>query len=457
MRVRLGSLVLLAAIGCGLGCSSSNNPTPNGGACEMREECASGQCCFDPRADTLICLELCQQCRNDSECSFLEACCIAPGDTFGVCQLTCEPRVDAGADASTPIDSGTPLVDDAGTTDGGPLVITPPGDPIPTATRPDRARRVVGGRVAMRVPILSDVPTLAIPGAGEVVIHELVSGAVVHRYSTIATPYATELLVGGGFERLVTVGAEGANANTCTASGISAFAQLLYPSSPPNVTDISPIGALGVAENAILTDNTNGRIERLYYDATGGLLLLDRAVDLASSATGGRAVSAEAPVGESPVLVAVDGTPGELRWVDWSAAPATVVSLGDLGNSPRVLGCAPDGRVCFVPNFASGTVTVVDTSTSPPTIAETATVGDGPISVDVADLDGTSVGVTTGFRDDTLHYLVRESGSVRVVSETLTNCGSPGHAVIIPELRWVAVTCNADDTYVLRAIPSSVP
>ncbi|MGE3634810.1 MAG: hypothetical protein AB7P00_33225 [Sandaracinaceae bacterium] len=433
----------------------------NDEVCTSHGECDSHRCCYDAERSVRQCVEAaCDFCIGDTDCSNnpdgRTFCCLGRC-TSAACEGPDGGRRDAG---STPNDAATTdgATGDAatgdGAIDGGPIVIAPPTDPVATVEGPERPNRSIGPASAITT-ISADVATIAIPGGGEVAIHDLVTGTIVHRYPTLATPYATEHLFAGGFDRLVTVAAEGANANACTPTGVSMFGQVLFLASA-NVTDVSPVGA-APTNLAILTDNTNGAIMRLLFNETSSLFELDRVTSIPLSTGGGRAVSAEAPMGDSPVLVAVDGSPGELLWVDWAAGPASFTTVGALGDGPRILDCSPDGRVCFVPNFGSATVTVVDTVTSPPSIRETVSVGAGPISVHVASLDGTNVGVTTGFSDGSISYLVDEGTSVRVATAALSDCASPGHALLIEELRWVVVTCNADDTYVVRSIPSDVP
>jgi DNA-binding beta-propeller fold protein YncE len=340
---------------------------------------------------------------------------------------------------------------DAGTDAG----VDPPSTPIPTSAAPEEASEetvessaAAGLAAAVRMAI--------VPGTGEITVHNLLTGEVLQEIMSSPSNTGAFVVRDGAQPYLLSIGNDGASVRGWSGTQWGLFGQVLFTGGPTNVTDASKVLNGGQAGAAILTDNSNSQIHYLSYDSAQSLWALSRPTNIPPE-NGARAVSAAAPVGDSPVLVAVDGTPGRLWWVDWSVTPAVLTDLGTIGDAPRRTSCSPDGTRCFVPNFGSGTVTVVDTSGATPVVLPAVDVGAGPISVSVAVIGGEIVAVTSGFTDDSLTYLVVEAGGIRTVSETLPDCSNPGHAVLLPDLGRVLVTCNADDTYVMRALPANVP
>jgi len=113
------------------------------------------------------------------------------------------------------------------------------------------------------------------------------------------------------------------------------------------------------------------------------------------------------------VLAAVDGTPGKLYLQEISSLHDMPEFITDLGDSPRRIRSM--GDVAVISNFASGTLTVVSWSQDDEVaISETVTVGDGPVGIDLMELDGGNIAIaSTGFNDGTYWVtVVSESGSL---------------------------------------------
>jgi hypothetical protein len=406
--------------------------------CETDSDCSEGVCCPHVSGIGTLCqppvvaLETpCGACREDADCGDGRVCCPTESDgTYCVAGDSCD--MPPGGD--------------------------PPATPIDSATAPERPTTGAVEATAAAGQSLAPIDLAIVPGDGNIVVHELATGEVLQTLEPQPGQYAALLVTdGAGGDYMVNIGSDGALVRGWTGDQFSLFGQVLYVDGAHNVTDISPIGAARPAASAVLTDNSSSAIELLTYDTGVPGWTRTRPTSI-PQAGGGSAVSAVAPSGESPVLVAVDGTPGNLWWVDWSVSPATMTDLGALGDAPRLIGCAPDGSVCLVPSYGSSTVTPVDTSTATPTVGAPIAVGTGPVSVSVTELDGTVVAVTTGFGDDSLTYLVRESGGgFRSETETLTDCSQPGHAVWVADRDWVLISCNGDDSFVIRTPPDTVP
>lgn len=396
-------------------------------------------------------------CATDGDCETGLVCCAASDEPLGVCLPECTGRGDGGRDAGHDAgrDAGVDAGRDAGV-DAGPL---PLPDVVDTPGMPERPFSLPNVFPEGHDPLRSlEPPAIIVPGAGDVGVYRLATGEELALFGAWDESYASvPLRDDSGALFLLTVGSAGARINACTDSGVSAFGQLLYPTSERNVTDAVPVIVDGEPRGAVITDNTYGAIEWVTTSDFGGFELdTARRTSMPTSDSGGLAVSAAAPSGDSPVLVAVDGTPGVLYWVDWAAGTPTMEEIGDLGDSPRLMGCSPGGRVCFVPSYASHTVTIVDIA-DPPTIRETVDVSMGPVSVDVAVIDEAVVAVTAGFVGGELTYIVDAGSSPTLVTQPLTGCASPGHARLIPDYGWVVITCHADGKYVVREIPSDVP
>ena len=162
-------------------------------------------------------------------------------------------------------------------------------------------------------------------------------------------------------------------------------------------------------------------------------------------------VSAQGGFG-TPIVAVTDGTPGALLFGEVDDGVATKVA--DLGDQPRMIRFR--GDVGFVTNFGSDSLTILHwpTKTQAPTVVDTVTVGDGPVSMSIlADESGTLWVLTTGYNDNTYTITkVDTSGSlISNTTTTLTDCQNPGHAAFI-SLDQIAVTSHTDNTVKVLSI-----
>jgi hypothetical protein len=297
-------------------------------------------------------------------------------------------------------------------------------------------------------------PWLLIGTTQGLVIVNPLNGAIAPYDLFLSSKITGAVAVRTNPDALYMVGPEGWY-TTWFVDASSDFGLMQTSGSVRNYTDVFPIGGQSVAQGFIAVNNTDGTFN---VDRWNGTNNYDAIVMNGSSGTK-RNVSAYMHQTAGPVLVATDGTPGELLVQNNFASPLTAPSkIGNLGNSPRRIRCLPP--ICAVSNYDSDNLTIVTwDGTSTPAIVPTAvTVGDGPVGIDLIQSGANVAVVSTGFNDSTYSITV-VSPAGAAISNTKTaapaGCTGPGHAIWLNDAggRKIAMTCNTSDNWAVVAAP----
>ncbi len=146
-------------------------------------------------------------------------------------------------------------------------------------------------------------------------------------------------------------------------------------------------------------------------------------------------------------VVVTDGSPGQLYLAPRPAGMATLI--GEVGDAPRQVRCL--GELCVISCFGSDELwTATWDDLDNVSIVESATVGDGPIGIDLMELgDGNIAVVSTGFGDNSYSITVFTPAGEFVSNNTQpvpTECDSPPHAVWVPgDTMEILFTCNGSN------------
>ncbi|MCP4293313.1 MAG: hypothetical protein GY780_15925 [bacterium] len=218
-----------------------------------------------------------------------------------------------------------------------------------------------------------------------------------------------------------------------------------------NVTDAQPLDNDLFSEGFVYVSNSYNQVQILTYDVEGGTYLNEGPYANFPAATGA-AVTAFVRQNGS-MLVATDGTPGQLFVHDRSSTGAEATLVATVGDSPRRLRVA--GDIAVVSNFGSDNLSVFTWDGSDNvTLTETIAVGDGPVGIDVLALPSGQVGIlSTGFNDNTWTLSV-VTGAGALVSNTTTalpnGALAPGHAIWLDlQGAQAMITCNGSDNVVV--------
>jgi len=211
-----------------------------------------------------------------------------------------------------------------------------------------------------------------------------------------------------------------------------------------NLTDALAYGNNMNSEGYCYVNNTSNHVRLMKYSSESGYFISDGNL-LSFPEAPGKVISAFVREAGS-VLVATEGTPGRLYLHDRSDFMEDPVAVATLGNSPRRIRSL--NNVAAVSNFASGTLSIISWSQGD-AIAVTATVsvGDGPVGLDLLELDAGNIGiVSTGFNDNS-YWVTVVSATGTLVSNTEYSMPAgitgPGHAVWLQdENKRIAITGN---------------
>ncbi len=193
---------------------------------------------------------------------------------------------------------------------------------------------------------------------------------------------------------------------------------------------------------AITPDGTQAYIPN-YQDGT--VSVVDTATHLITTVT----------LDDSPIAVAItpdstqayivnqniDNNPDNVSIIDAKAIPLAVIATVTVGRRSNAIVITTDGRQAYVANVEDGTVSVIDTTATPPTVVTVVTVNSGtPACMSITP-------------DDTLVFVVNfEEGNV-VVIDTATNevtivtvGTNPFSIAITPDSTQAYIVNNGDNT-----------
>ncbi len=218
-----------------------------------------------------------------------------------------------------------------------------------------------------------------------------------------------------------------------------------------NVTDAQPLDNDPFSEGFVYVSNSSNQVQVLTYDVEGETYLSEGPYWNFPTATGSAVTAFVRQSGS--MLVATDGTPGQLFVHDRANADAAATLVSTVGDSPRRLRVA--GNIAVVSNFGSNNLSVFTwDGADNVTLTETIAVGDGPVGIDVLELSSGQVAIlSTGFNDNTWNLSVVNSAGA-LVSTTMAalpnGALAPGHAIWLdPQGAQAMITCNGSDNVVV--------
>jgi len=85
------------------------------------------------------------------------------------------------------------------------------------------------------------------------------------------------------------------------------------------------------------------------------------------------------PAEAAPFAYVANQADGTVSVIDTATTPNTVVATVTVGLVPFGVAVTPDGKRVYVANSSSNTVSVIDTTTTPNTVVATVTVGANPL------------------------------------------------------------------------------
>jgi hypothetical protein len=218
-----------------------------------------------------------------------------------------------------------------------------------------------------------------------------------------------------------------------------------------SISDVSNAGGALTADEQLYVDVFG--VNFVAFDTTAGSYQPTSEIIPANGIGNGTQVSAFEQTAGGPVLVvtrvAAPGA-GQLFFAPRDATTPTAV--GAVGADSRRIRCT--AGVCVVTSFVDNVLTIVlFDGINPPTIVGNASVGDGPVDVDLKALNNGNVRVgSTGFNDDT-YTLTEIAPDGSVVSNTTlpvdTGCTNPGHLSFFEDGDGVKalVTCYGSDNF----------
>lgn len=165
-------------------------------------------------------------------------------------------------------------------------------------------------------------------------------------------------------------------------------------------------------------------------------------------------VSSQARAQDGPLLVLSDGSPGQLFVHDRTPGHAAT-ALGAVGMTPRRVRMVGGIFAVTAQNSDSLFVGTWDVSDNV-ALTDATVVGDGPVGVDLVDLeDGNVAAVTTGFNDHTYTVTVIDGMTGAIISSTTTAAPAgivnPAHAAFIDSDHKIIMTGYGSDNYAVVA------
>jgi YVTN family beta-propeller protein len=125
-----------------------------------------------------------------------------------------------------------------------------------------------------------------------------------------------------------------------------------------------------------------------------------------------------------------DGTVnGTVSVIDTATTPPSVVATVGMGNEPAGVAVTPDGKQVYVTNFNSNTVSVIDTASN--IVVATVGVGLGPVGVAITP-DGKHAYVTNNFFNFSVSVIDTTTTPPSVVA-TVPVGGNPSGVAITPD------------------------
>jgi hypothetical protein len=229
------------------------------------------------------------------------------------------------------------------------------------------------------------------------------------------------------------------------------FGQLLYPLSSKNIVQATLITSGGAVSAFALANNTDGTIDYFEPDSFGTFTVTDQATIPGTAPLAGVA----AIVGENRVIVAVDDVDTTYYLADFDVGPTDpdrVVTIGTATDGGGARNGACNENLCAFAELDAGAVTILDPSTSPPTILETRALGPEPLGCSAAVLEGEPVLVTMT-SDDVIHTIGGTPGAIVVDSlptpGTCDAAAGPRTAIVYRD-SCVAATCGETTGATLR-------
>jgi hypothetical protein len=421
-----------------LACGSTNeNPESGGEVCTVTKDCLSGYTCCqaDPKSPVRTCLLSCPQGTGGSA---------GIGGSAGM----------SGSGGSAGVSGGGGSAGTGGSAGAGGTPPKPPGGPLPVVKKPERPKLVAGIKGGLtRKPTPNEL-LLVVPGETQVGVYNMLTGAEVGKYNAQAQSYGALDLRGPTNTKLLSFGSDGARLNSYDpSSGVSGFGQLLYTTPGNNITSGFPFRENNADTSFLLVNNSTSQVELFPLDST---LQFSTTIAATIAGTYGNAVSAVFFKDKNHALVATDGTPGALFVVDFSATPPSSTMAAMVGNGSRFMDCTPDLMTCYLTNYGSGTVSVIDNTGAMPVVSETLTAGNGPISADVQMVNGKRVVTVANYGDNSINFFVKEASGYRTELRLLVGCDGAAHAGIEPDLSWLFYDCNKDNTVFIEALDPSI-
>lgn len=295
-------------------------------------------------------------------------------------------------------------------------------------------------------------------GSNGVAIHDSFTGEEVQDFTesdppTIGAQFANNTLITNG------PGGIGTRIFDEEAGQFPEFQRLLFPTNPPNITHLVPIPAPGSNEpmGFFAADNSGNQVFRLDPMPGGDFELIDPPVLTPAelSVVTGNVLSIYSPEGEGPALGITSsntpGTEGELFWFDPSGGSPKIQVVGNIGEGPRRIVCAPGGppTACSVSDFTGQMLRFIDWQDrfDVPIIHESTIQVAGPVGIDMTFIDEQLMVLSPGFIDHSLHLITLDSDltpSDQTIDLGAEGCENPGHAKFIPheESTFLAVTCR---------------
>lgn len=434
-------------------------------ACSDDTDCDAGQTCVDD-----VCIEDEPECTDDVECAEGEIC------VDGLCTLECDPACEPGEvciegvcfedtpECSTDVDcdsgTGETCVDNVCTTQ------TTPSFTLSTGTFAITGLENLEGMANLgNLPYANftgEGPAVAFSGFNDTAVLNLVTREVLLDLSN------------SGIERFGVAGISldppGQNSTAAILSygpattfggflvqyfpsdgQFSPFGQLLTGSTGfdaiPFGGDVVSSGMTYTALNGVNFIAFNSTSEQ--FGPTNELL-----VPGDFSGASGIPLSAYVDTPGGPALV-LFGNPGfdlagEVWFHDRSTPPLAPVFI--VQNDPRKLRCVPP--ICAVSNFASDSLSIFTwDGITPPAAPTTVSTCDGPLGIDITQLDNGNFAIVTAcFNDSMVNETVVQSSAAEV-SNTQTPvdsaCLNPGHALwmLDSEGLKILISCFGSSNY----------
>jgi YVTN family beta-propeller protein len=245
-----------------------------------------------------------------------------------------------------------------------------------------------------------------------------------------------------------------ANSNPFTVQS-STVSVIDTASSPPEIVAAIPVGR--VPAGVAVTPNGKQAYVTNEFDSPGTVSVID---------TASNTVTSTITVGDFPIGVAISadgarayvangGFSGTISVIDTTASPPAVLATVPVGVGPFGIAVSADGTRAYVTNNGSDSVSVIDTTVSPPTVVATVEVGRQPKGVAVTP-DGERVYVANS-GSDTASVIDMTVSPPAVVGSPIPLGGQPWGVVVTPDGTKVYVAnANSNNVSVIGTSTNTV-